>query len=130
VLGCAIALVAGVLAWPHRGLPDQSRAFVQATTALAAYADRGPADPEITDEAYRRAHDWRAQLDRDVAEPDPAHTAIDWLPVAHRLEHLIDAVAASADPARRADVATLLRIPVHTPAEATALLAQVTDRLR
>ncbi|MBL8928033.1 MAG: FUSC family protein [Pseudonocardia sp.] len=135
VVGCCVALVAGVLAWPRRGLPDQPRAFAQATAALAAYADRTPADPRLTDprlidEAYQRAHDWRAQLDRDLSEPDPTQTASDWLPVAHRLEHLVDAVVATTDPARRADTGALLQSRVHTAAEATALLAQVTQRLR
>jgi uncharacterized membrane protein YccC len=139
VLGCAIAIVVGVLAWPRRGLPDQPRTFARATIALARYADFAlraeRADgPEITDEAYRRAHAWRAQLERDLAEPDPTHTAADWLPVAHRLEHVVDAVSAAAardqDPARHADVVTLLRTGARTPTEAAAVLAAVAGRLR
>jgi uncharacterized membrane protein YccC len=141
VLGCAIALVVGVVAWPRRGLPDQPRAFAQACLALAEYADlalrpdgAGPADrPELTDEAYRRAHAWRAQLERDLAQPDPTHTASNWLPVAHHLEHVVDAVAAAAtrdrDPTRHVDVAGLLRSRASTPAEATAVLAAATERL-
>jgi uncharacterized membrane protein YccC len=146
VLGCAIALVVGVVAWPRRGLPDQPRAFAQACLALAEYADLalradggGRADrprtdrPELTDEAYRRAHAWRAQLERDLAQPDPTHTAADWLPVAYHLEHVVDAVSAAAtrdrDPARHVDVAGLLRSRAYTPAEATAVLAAVTERL-
>ena len=85
---------------------------------------------EITDEAYRQAHAWRAELERDLTEPDPAHTAADWLPVAHRFEHLVDLVAAAGARARTTDAVALLRTRARTPAEATALLAGVTELLR
>jgi uncharacterized membrane protein YccC len=128
LLGCAIALVLGVLLWPRRGLPDQARTFARACAALADYAETGE-HPETTDRAYLRAHAWRAQLELDLTEPDPAHTAAGWLPVAHRLEHLVDLVAAAGPRARTADVVTLLRARPRTPGEATALLASATECL-
>jgi hypothetical protein len=77
------------------------------------------------DEAYRVAHDWRAELERGLAEPDPARAAAAWLPVAIRLEHAVDVVAAT-----RGDRAAALALlahhePVTTPAQASRLLTRV-----
>jgi uncharacterized membrane protein YccC len=58
VLGCAIAFIVGVVLWPRWGLPDQRLGFARATLALADYAERETAVPEVTDEAYRWAHAW------------------------------------------------------------------------
>ena len=100
-LGCALALVVGVLLWPRRGLPDQSRVFATGVAALARQIGGSDAD-----EAYRVAHDWRAELERGLAEPDPARAAAAWLPVAIRLEHAVDVVAAT-----RGDRAAALSSP-------------------
>ena len=124
VIGCVIALVVGVLLWPRRGLYDQSGEFARAAAALADYAERP--GPSTADEAYRRAHGWRDQLDRDATEPDPARTAAGWLPVAHRLEHVVDLVAATPRP----DVADRLRTRPRTAAEAGALLDAIAEELR
>jgi hypothetical protein len=124
VVGCVVALVVGVLLWPRRGLPDQSGEFARAAGALADYAERpGPA---TADEAYRRAHRWRDQLERDATEPDPARAAADWLPVAHRLEHVVDQVAAAPGP----QLGDRLRNRPGTAAEAGAVLDAITERLR
>ena len=81
------------------------------------------------DEAYRVAHDWRAELERGLAEPDPAHAAAAWLPVAIQLEHAVDAVAAT-DGDRAAVLALLAdHPPVTTPAQAARLLADAVARL-
>ena len=124
VLGCAVALVVGVLLWPRRGLPDPARTFARATAALADYAEHP--GPGTADDAYRRAHTWRDQLERDLTEPDPTRTAAHWLPVAHRLEHVVDLVAA----APTAEIAAQLRTRPRTAAEASALLETVSGRLR
>ena len=148
VLGCAVALVAGVVLWPRRGLPDQERTFDGALNALGRQIDL-ELRPEVaerdrsaaTDEAYRVAHAWRAQLERDVAEPDPAHAAAAWLPVAMQLERTVDAVCAAGARSRRAvredpaDVRTELLDLVRdrrdaTPAGASSLLALLTGPLR
>jgi uncharacterized membrane protein YccC len=123
-LGCALALVVGVLLWPRRGLPDQSRVFEAAATALTRQV--GGSDP---DEVYRFAHDWRAELERGLAEPDPARAAAAWLSVAIQLEHAVDAVAATSGD--RAAVLALLaeHEPVTTPAQACRLLTRVVARL-
>ncbi len=123
VLGCAVALVVGVVLWPRRGLFDPARSFARAAAALATYAEHP--GPVTADHAYRRAHLWREQLERDLTEPDPTRTAANWLPVALRLEHLVDLVAA----APTADVAGRLRTRPRTPAEASALLEAVSGRL-
>jgi hypothetical protein len=82
-----------------------------------------------TEEAYRVAHDWRAELERGLAEPDPAHAAAAWLPVAIQLEHAVDAVAAT-DGDRAALLALLADpAPVPTPAQASRLLARVVAAL-
>lgn len=132
VLGCAVAVVAGVLLWPRRGVPDQPRAFARAASALdrmlrssggaAADSSGGAA----TDEAYRVAHAWRAQLERDLAEPDPAHAAAAWLPVALQLETVVDLAAATGDPA----AADLLHGSATTPSDASALLTAVAAQLK
>lgn len=112
-LGCALALVVGVLLWPRRGLPDQSRVFAAGVARL----------PDL-EEAYRFAHDWRAELERGLAEPDPARAAAAWLPVAVQLEHAVDVVAAHDD--RPAVLARLAdHEPVTTPAQASRLLTRV-----
>jgi uncharacterized membrane protein YccC len=123
VVGCVVALVVGVLLWPRRGLHDQSGEFARAADALADYAERP--GPTTADEAYRRAHSWRDQLGRDATEPDPAHAAADWLPVAHRLEHVVDLVAAAPRP----DVVDRLRTRPGTTAEAGELLDGVAEML-
>ncbi|MEJ2868661.1 FUSC family protein [Actinomycetospora sp. OC33-EN08] len=123
VVGCAVALVVGVLLWPRRGLHDQSGEFARATVALAEYAERP--GRTTADAAYHRAHRWREQLGRDVTEPDPARAAADWLPVAHRLEHVVDLVSAEARP----DVAHRLRARPGTAAEAGALLDLIAEML-
>ncbi|MBV9919625.1 MAG: FUSC family protein [Pseudonocardia sp.] len=147
VLGCAVALVAGVVLWPRRGLPDQPRTFEKALTALGHQIDLelrpAAAEPDrsaASDEAYRVAHAWRAQLERDVAEPDPAHAAAAWLPVAMQLESTVYAVCAAGTRAReaprepadvRAELLDLLRERRGTtPAGAADLLALVTGPLR
>ena len=142
VLGCAIALVAGVLLWPRRGVPDQSRAFAAATAALARQIDLElrpdaavSARGAVTDEAYRTAHAWRAELERSLAEPDPARAAAAWLPVALQLERTVDAVCAAGTrardhpaenaPDRRDELLDLLRDRPGrdtTPTRASALL--------
>lgn len=124
VLGCGIALLVGVLLWPRRGLHDQSEEFARAAATLADYAERP--GPTTADEAYRRAHRWRDQLERDATEPDPAHAAADWLPVAHRLEHVLDLVATTPRP----DAADGLRARPRTAAEAGALLDAAAELLR
>ncbi|ODU03661.1 MAG: hypothetical protein ABS81_13275 [Pseudonocardia sp. SCN 72-86] len=123
VLGCAVALLAGVLLWPRRGVPDQPRAFSGVVAALARMLRT--ADPAATDDAYRLAHAWRAELERDLAEPDPAHAAAAWLPVALQLEHVVDLAAAVRDPA----AADLLGGAVVTPADASALLTAAVEYL-
>jgi uncharacterized membrane protein YccC len=119
-LGCVLAVVVGVLLWPRRGLPDQSRVFEAGMAALIRHLDGS-----AIDEAYRFAHDWRAELERALAEPDPAHAAAAWLPVAAQLEHTVDVVAATAGD--RAAVRALLarHAPVTTPAQASRLLTSV-----
>ncbi|SDG90255.1 FAD-dependent oxidoreductase [Pseudonocardia oroxyli] len=62
----------------------------------------------------------------DVAQPDPAHAAADWLPVAHRLEHVLDLVATTPRP----DAADGLRARPRTAAEAGALLDAAAELLR
>ena len=119
-LGCALALVVGVLLWPRRGLPDQSRVFAAGVAALNRQIGGSDAD-----EAYRVAHDWRAELERGLAEPDPARAAAAWLPVAIRLEHAVDVVAATGG-----DRATALALldhhePATTPAQASRLLTRL-----
>lgn len=123
VLGCAVALVVSVLLWPRRGLLDPAHGFARAAAALATYAEH----PETTtaDDAYRRAHLWREQLERDLTEPDPTRAAATWLPVALRLEHVVDLVAA----APTAEVAGQLRTRPRTAAEAAILLETVSGRL-
>lgn len=123
VLGCAVALVVGVLLWPRRGLLVPADGFARAAAALATYAEH----PETTtaDDAYRRAHIWREQLERDLTEPDPTRAAATWLPVALRLEHVVDLVAA----APTAEVAGRLRTRPRTAAEASILLETVSGRL-
>lgn len=123
VLGCAVALVAGVLLWPRRGVPDQPRAFARAVAALEGMLRSR--DAAATDDAYRAAHAWRAELERDLAEPDPAHAAAAWLPVALQLEHVVDLAAAAGDPV----AADLLHGAVATPPDASALLTAVTEQL-
>ena len=127
-LGCALAFVVGVLLWPRRGLPDQSRVFASGRAALIRQIRAVDGGPD-TEEAYRVAHDWRAELERGLAEPDPAHAAAAWLPVAIQLEHAVDAVAATDG-----DRAVLLALladpaPVPTPAQASRLLARVVAAL-
>jgi len=123
-LGCALALLVGVVLWPRRGLPDQSRVFAGGVAVLARQL--GGSDP---DETYRFAHDWRAELERGLAEPDPARAAAAWLPVAIQLEHAVDAVAAT-DGDRAAVLALLADpAPVSTPAQASRLLARVVAAL-
>jgi uncharacterized membrane protein YccC len=118
-LGCALALVVGVLLWPRRGLPDQSRVFATGVAALTRQIG------SASDEAYRFAHDWRAELERGLAEPDPARAAAAWLPVAIRLEHAVDVVAATGGD-RAAALALLAgHEPVTTPAQASRLLTRV-----
>ncbi|MDT7578419.1 MAG: hypothetical protein QOH17_4752 [Pseudonocardiales bacterium] len=149
VLGCAIALVAGVLLWPRRGLPNQARAFGRAVAVLARQVDLelGPDSAPspraaATEEAYRVGHAWRAELERDLAEPDPSHAAPVWLPVAMQLERTVDAVCAvgarlretggGLPSDRRTDLLELLRGQPEsgsTPARAEELLAAVTARL-
>ena len=119
-LGCALALVVGVLLWPRRGLPDQSRVFAAGVAALNRQIGGSDAD-----EAYRVAHDWRAELERGLAEPDPARAAAAWLPVAIRLEHAVDVVAATGG-----DHASALALldhhePATTPAQASRLLTRL-----
>ncbi len=133
LLGCAIVVVAGVVLWPHRGLPDQRRIFGAAVEALARQIDVGlrpdTARSDRTaaaDEAYRAAHAWRAALERDLVEPDPRHTAAAWLPVAIQLEHTVDAVRACAVPPTGVRV-ELLRVRPTTPAEAACMLAAITS---
>ncbi|GAA4880058.1 FUSC family protein [Pseudonocardia benzenivorans] len=123
VLGCAVALVAGVLLWPRRGVPDQPRRFSAATAALSRML--GSSGAAAVDDAYRLAHGWRAELERDLAEPDPAHAAAAWLPVALQLEHVVDLAAATGDPA----AADLLH-GATTPSDALALLTAVAAQLR
>ena len=123
-LGCALAFVVGVLLWPRRGLLDQSRVFASGRAALIRQI-RAVDDGPDTEEAYRVAHDWRAELERGLAEPDPARAAAAWLPVAIRLEHAVDVVAAT-----RGDRAAALALlahhePVTTPAQASRLLTRV-----
>ena len=127
-LGCALAFVVGVLLWPRRGLLDQSRVFTSGRAALIRQI-RAVDDGPDTEEAYRVAHDWRAELERGLAEPDPAHAAAAWLPVAIQLEHAVDAVAATDGD--RAAVLTLLAdpAPVPTQAQASRLLARVVAAL-
>jgi len=119
-LGCALALVVGVLLWPRRGLPDQSRVFAAGVAALNRQIGGSDAD-----EAYRVAHDWRAELERGLAEPDPARAAAAWLPVAIRLEHAVDVVAATGGD--RAAALALLdhHEPATTPAQASRLLTRL-----
>jgi len=119
-LGCALALVVGVLLWPRRGLPDQSRVFAAGVAALNRQIGGSDAD-----EAYRVAHDWRAELERGLAEPDPARAAAAWLPVAIRLEHAVDVVAATGGD--RAAALALLdhHEPPTTPAQASRLLTRL-----
>ena len=101
VLGCAIAVVVGLLAWPARGLPDQHRALATTTTTLGAQV-AAELDPVAStairaaarDDSYRQAHAWRAELERALAEPDPSHAAAGWLPVALAVERTVDALAA------------------------------------
>ena len=93
-LGCALAFVVGVLLWPRRGLLDQSRVFTSGRAALIRQI-RAVDDGPDTEEAYRVAHDWRAELERGLAEPDPAHAAAAWLPVALQLERTVDVAAAA-----------------------------------
>ena len=103
VLGCAVALVIGVVAWPARGLPDQHRAFITVLDAVVRHVDL-ELDPDAPagaraaarDDAYRRAHAWRAELERDQAELDPSRSSAEWLPVALQLERTVDAVCAGA----------------------------------
>ncbi|GAY12954.1 FUSC family protein [Pseudonocardia sp. N23] len=135
VLGCAVALVAGVLLWPRRGVPDQPRTFAAALETLARWIALPPdADPALaTDDAYRAAHGWRAQLERDLAEPDPARTAAAWLPVALQLEHVVDLVGAAGPrtPDARAELLDLLHADTPTSAgEASVLLTAVGERMR
>jgi uncharacterized membrane protein YccC len=145
VLGCAVALIAGVILWPRRGLPDQARTFGVAVAALAQQINLelrpdAPASDRVaaTDEAYRSAHAWRAELERDLAEPDPARAAAAWLPVAMKLERTLDTVSAAGARVRRApggsragsrtDLLDLLRERSghhETPARACGLLAAV-----
>jgi uncharacterized membrane protein YccC len=129
VLGCAIAFVLGVLAWPRRGLPDQPSAFAGVWRALAAQVDRElrrggepAARAAATAEAYRVAHAWRAELERDLAEPDPARAAAVWLPVALQVEQAVDAVCAAAERERTA--------PAAGDAPWRAELARLLDRPR
>jgi uncharacterized membrane protein YccC len=144
VLGCAVALVGGVGLWPRRGLPDQPRTFAATTAALARQIDlelrpdsAAPARSAVTEEAYRRAHAWSTELERDLAEPDPGRTAAAWLPVALQLERTVDLVCAAGTrvrqapgavlPDRGADLRNLLRDrpAATTPTDASALLAAV-----
>jgi uncharacterized membrane protein YccC len=139
VLGCAVALVFGVLLWPRRGLPDQSRVFAAAAATLGRQIELlrpdapEPARASATEEAYRLAHGWRAELERGLAEPDPAHAAAAWLPVAMQLERTVDAAAAAGSaegaggPAMRA-----LHAAEHdpvTPLQASALLTRLAAAL-
>jgi uncharacterized membrane protein YccC len=119
-LGCALALVVGVLLWPRRGLPDQSRVFAAGVAALTRQIGGSDAD-----EAYRVAHDWRAELERGLAEPDPARAAAAWLPVAIRLEHAVDVVAAAGSDRAAALALLAHHEPVTTPAQASRLLTRV-----
>jgi hypothetical protein len=142
LLGCAIVVVAGVVLWPHRGLPDQRRVFGAAVEALARQIDLGlrpdtapSARATVADEAYRAAHAWRGALERDLVEPDPHHTAAAWLPVAIQLEHTVDAVRAAlartcAVPVEiptdvRAELAELLRVRPTTPVDAARMLSKI-----
>ncbi|WP_344414324.1 FUSC family protein [Pseudonocardia ailaonensis] len=118
-LGCAVALLGGVLLWPRRGLPDQPRAFATGLDALARIASSAPG---ATDEAYRWAHAWRAELERDLAEADPARAAAAWLPVALLLERAVDHACTAGGP---------LALPPErpaTPAEAANLLTAYLGR--
>ena len=124
LLGCAIVVVAGVVLWPRRGLPDQRRVFGAAVEALARQIevelrpDTAPsARAAVADEAYRAAHAWRGALERDLVEPDPRHAAAAWLPVAIQLEHTVDAV--------RAALARTCAVPVEIPTDARAELAEL-----
>jgi hypothetical protein len=119
-LGCALALVVGVLLWPRRGLPDQSRVFAAGVAALNRQIGGSDAD-----EAYRVAHDWRAELERGLAEPDPARAAAAWLPVAIQLEHAVDVVAATGGDRAAALALLAHHEPVTTPAQASRLLTRV-----
>ena len=123
-LGCALALVVGVLLWPRRGLPDQSRVFATGVAALTRQIGGSDAD-----EAYRFAHDWRAELERGLAEPDPARAAAAWLPVAIRLEHAVDVVAATGGDRAAALALLAHHEPVTTPAQASRLLTRVVASL-
>jgi uncharacterized membrane protein YccC len=147
VLGCAVALVAGVLLWPRRGLPDQARTCAAATAALRTQIELelgqdavAPARSSSTDEMYRITHAWRAELERDLAELDPARAAVAWLPVALQLERTVDAVCAAGTRARRARggyppdrlarLRDLLRDrPPPTASDAVALLTTVVAQL-
>ncbi len=147
VIGCVIALVVGVLLWPRRGLPNQARVFADAMAVLARQVDfelrpdSASSPREVaTGEAYRVGHAWRAELERDLAEPDPARAAVMWLPVAMQLERTVDAVCAvgaqlretGVPSDRRAALLALLRGqpgPGATPARAEELLAAFDARL-
>jgi hypothetical protein len=95
-----------------------------------------------TEEAYRVGHAWRAELETDLAEPDPSHSAAAWLPVAMHLERAVDAVCAVGARCREADGgppsdrrSELLELLAGhpgsgaTPARAGELLATVVTRL-
>ena len=140
VLGCLIALLLGVLAWPARGLPDQQRALAAAADAVARQivveldpgAD-GAARSAARLTSYQLAHGWRAEVERDQAELDPGGAARDWLPVTLELERLVDAVCAASarvrsggpvpSPADRAEILTRLRQEPPTAQAARQIIA-------
>ncbi|MEU2348461.1 FUSC family protein [Modestobacter sp. NPDC049651] len=143
VLGCGIAALAGVLLWPRRGLPDAARAARATLAALARQVDGelGTGVPAAeraaaTEAAYRAAHAWRDQLERDLAEPDPAHAAADWLPVAVQAERVVDVVCAAGEDARAGGGPPDAPVPPFdpgpgplTPARTLAVLAELTGAL-
>ncbi|OBC01798.1 hypothetical protein A5784_16965 [Mycobacterium sp. 852013-50091_SCH5140682] len=102
LLGATLALVFGYLLWPGaRRLPATARLDV-ALDAAAHYLDEATKPPSRRvhwqarrDDAYRLAHQVRAAAELAVTEPPPVSgAALRVLPLAGRLEDLVDTITA------------------------------------
>ncbi|MGY1609545.1 MULTISPECIES: FUSC family protein [unclassified Geodermatophilus] len=98
LIGCAIVLVAGYLAWPSTWRAPLDEALRAAALALDAFVGAAfGGDPTTRRRSRRRTYraltELHTQLQRRLAEPPPVSTrAAAWWPVIVQLERTADAV--------------------------------------
>jgi uncharacterized membrane protein YccC len=102
LLGCAIVLALGYLAWPETWRPRLGDRFAGTTESVATYLHQalGPGDRDrsaLRRLTYRRLSDLRTNLQQSMAEPGAAGVqSVAWWPAVVALERVTDTITSAA----------------------------------